>query len=92
MMIIYNRSLSQLVMDAVKETKQDGFTVFQNITGEGRTEPKHGTHIWPSLNNMLLIAAENTKVKLLTTKLKQIHEKHSDEGLKIILLKAESVM
>jgi len=70
-----------------------GFTRWQDVQGSGSLngEPHLGTHIWPSLNAVLLTIVEDEKVDGILKKVKEINQEVGQEGIRAFVWKIEQM-
>ncbi len=82
-MIVYNHGITEEVNDALSELNIKGFTRFLNVHGQGSIngEPHLGSHIWPSLNAVVLTIIEDNLVDNLLDKVKQINSEAEEQGI-----------
>ncbi len=82
-MIVYNHGITEEVNDALSELNIKGFTRFLNVHGQGSIngEPHLGSHIWPSLNAVVLTIIEDNLVDNLLEKVKAINNEAEEQGI-----------
>lgn len=82
-MIVYNHGITEEVNEALEALKIRGFTKFLNVHGQGSIngEPHLGSHIWPSLNAVVLTVIEDDLVDKLLDKVKEINAEAEEQGI-----------
>ncbi len=80
--IVYNNAVDEEMVEIVKELA-GGYTKFIGVQGEGSHEPQLGTHIWPGINNCLMVAVERTGMKKIVDSIDWLCEKFPDVGVRI---------
>jgi nitrogen regulatory protein PII len=92
LMVVYNEVLDDEVMEILDEAKVKGYTKTSGVFGCGETSGTHlGTDIWPGLNNILYIACQDSQLKEMLVKIKELKGKSSHEGIKAFVLPLEEV-
>lgn len=91
-MIIYTQALDDEVLDLVKNVKASGYTKFNDITGEGASDPHLGTKIWAATNSMVMVAVTATQLKDLKKQGKELAETFKGEGLRMFVLPMEEML
>jgi hypothetical protein len=86
-MLVFNSSIENEVMEALHEAGMSCYTRFPNIQGVGKeSEPRLDSHVWPGTNTMLMIcAARETRERILGA-IRKLKERHAEEGVKAIIL------
>lgn len=81
-MVVYNYSIDEELMDALKECGVEGYTHFSRVTGNGGQGPHRGDNIWPALNNVLYIAVPTDKfAKKILSVIKELKGRFKSEGI-----------
>lgn len=82
-MIVYNHGITEEVNEALAELNIRGFTRFLNVHGQGsnKGEPHLGTHIWPSLNAVVITVIEDNLVDSLLERIKKIDSEAEEQGI-----------
>ncbi len=88
--VIYSREADEQIVSAFKRSGIRGYTKMQEVYGEGQeTEPKLGTHIWPGINNVLLVAIEDDEAQQTLELIRELKKEHPRAGLKGYLFPLE---
>ena len=56
--IVYDRAIEEEVIDMLEETGLPFYTKWKDVVGVGVHDPHLGDHIWPGLNNVVMIATD----------------------------------
>ncbi len=88
--VIYSRETDTEVVAAFKRSGMSGYTKMEEVRGEGQeTEPRLGTHIWPGMNNVLIVVTEDDEAATAMNLVRQLKKEHPRAGLKGFLLPLE---
>jgi hypothetical protein len=86
-MLVFNSSIEDEVMDTLKAAGLVCYTRIPCVQGVGEdSEPRLDSHVWPGTNTMLMICAGKELRENLLSAIRQIKERHADEGVKAIIL------
>lgn len=93
-MIVYNHGIAEEIDEALEELNIKGFTRFSNVHGQGgeKGEPHLGTHIWPSLNAVVLTIVSDELVDPLLDKLKIIDKEAEEQGLHAFVIPVDKMI
>lgn len=93
-MIVYNHGITEEVDEALQQLSIRGFTRWIDVHGQGshKGEPHLGTHIWPSLNAVVLTVIEDVKVEPLLNKIREINKVAEEEGIHAFVWNIEQVV
>lgn len=80
--IIYSNAVDEEMVELVKN-HSDGYTKFRGVQGEGHGEPHLGSHVWPSINNCMMVVIDNKNEKALVSDLHELENKFSGIGIKV---------
>ena len=56
--IVYSNAVDDEMVELMK-TYAKGYTKFTGVHGEGSGEPHLGSHIWPGINNCMMVATDS---------------------------------
>lgn len=90
-MISYNQSITEEVEEILQSLDIRGFTRWLNVQGQGtqKGDPRLGTHVWPSLNSVVLTIVEDDKVKLILDKVSEVNKEAEEEGIRAFVWNIE---
>ncbi len=93
-MIVYNQSISDEVYEALDNVHIRGFTRWVDVHGRGSEsgEPHYGTHIWPSLNAVILTVVEEDRVEPLLNEVRRINQLAEAEGIRAFVWAVEQMV
>jgi len=90
--ICYNVAIGDEVLEVLKEIGVSSYTKFKEAEGVGKLSGPHlGTHIWPAINSVLMVALEEDKKDKLIEKIKELRKKLGKEGVKAFVLPVEEI-
>ncbi len=73
MWIVYDVDMEEEVMEALEGAGVKVYTLWERVLGRGsRSEPKFGTHAWPSWNRALMVALEDSEARRLWEALRDL--------------------
>ena len=92
LLITYYEAIDMEVTELVESAGAQGYTKWTRVIGKGAASGPHFlTKIWPPGNNVLAVALDDDKARLLMDKIRAMREKVSALGLKAFLLPVEDV-
>lgn len=93
-MIVYNQSISDEVYEILDKVNIRGFTRFHDVSGRGsdKGEPHYGTHVWPSLNAVILTIVDDEKVPAILEEVKKINNIAEEEGIRAFVWHIEMMV
>jgi nitrogen regulatory protein PII len=92
-MIVLNASIEEEVRGCAKEYGLSEYTKFTKVLGEGENSGPHmGTHIWPSVNTVILYACEEEKANRFVDHLAKIKDEFRELGLKAFVFDLDRVL
>lgn len=91
LMITFDQSHYERVVDILDRMTCRGFTCWEHVTGRGSVagEPHYGSHAWPSMASAILAVVPDEKVKPLLERLKAIDDDRPKLGLRAFVWKVE---
>ncbi len=90
---VFNASIEEEVRACAKEYGLSEYTKLTRVLGEGENSGPHmGTHIWPSVNTMMMFACEQEKTERFMEHLAEIKEEFKELGLKAFVFDLEKVL
>ncbi len=89
--IAYNQAHEPLIHQTLQSLGLKGYSQWQDIQGRGSNGgvPHLGTHIWPTLNNALLVILASNQVQGLLAQLRKINEDYPQQGLRAFVWNIE---
>ncbi|HGY54956.1 MAG TPA: hypothetical protein ENK44_04600 [Caldithrix abyssi] len=93
-LIVFNQSISDEVYDILEKLNIRGFTRWLDVHGRGseKGEPHFGTHIWPSVNGVLLTIVDEDIVEPILEEVKRINSLVEEEGLRTFVWNIEQAV
>jgi len=89
LLLVYDMDFEEEVMEVLREVGLSSFTLWERVLGQGeRSEPKLGTHAWPSLNRALLLVMEEGQWKKAAEKVRELTGR---PGIRAFLWEVEGV-
>jgi hypothetical protein len=86
-MVVFNSSIENEVMEALQEAGMTCYTRFPHIQGVGKeSEPRLDSHVWPGTNTMLMMCTTPETRKRVLDAVRELKERHAEEGIKAIVL------
>ena len=82
MFIVYSNAVDEEIVEIALKCA-GGYTKFLGVPGEGGGEPHLGTHVWPSVNNCIMIAIDRTKEDSIVNEVKELKKRFSGVGISI---------
>jgi len=90
--ICYNVAIHEEALEILKEVGIQSYTRFEEVQGVGKLSGPHlGTHIWPAINSVLMVALEEDKKDKLIEKIKELRKQLGREGVKAFVLPVEEI-
>ena len=84
MEIIADNAVAEDIMEALEARgTATHFTRIPRVHGEGDSSPKHGSHIWPEENFLLIIYCEEEKAQEVRGAVAEVKELFPDAGIKL---------
>lgn len=93
-MIVFNHGITEEVHEALEGLEIRGYTKFLNVLGQGseKGEPHLGSHIWPSLNAVVLTVIKDELVDPLLEKVKEINQEAEEQGIHAFVWNIEKMV
>ncbi len=87
LMVIFNASIEEEMMEALKAAGMECFTKIPGVHGSGEeSEPRLGSHVWPGTNTLLMICVDEASKRSLLDAVRQLEERHRTEGVRAFLI------
>lgn len=84
MFVVYSNAVDEEMVDIIK-SNAEGYTKFIGVQGEGHGEPHLGSHVWPSINNCIMVAIDKKKRRDIQSLTKKLKMKFPGIGIKIFM-------
>jgi len=91
MFIVYSNAVDEEMVETVKR-HADGYTKFPGMQGEGGSEPHLGSHVWPGVNNCMMVAADNKAVDAISRDVAELKEQFQGIGVSIMVTQMKKMM
>lgn len=88
--VVYSNAVDEEITETVMR-HAGGYTKFAGVFGEGNREPHLGTHVWPSMNNCMMVAVEAARKEALAGEILHLKEKFSGVGINIFVTRLEEM-
>lgn len=82
--IVYSNAVDEEISEIVKK-HAGGYTKFTGVFGEGNREPHLGSHIWPSMNNCVMVATDAKQKCDLADEVLFLKEKFPGVGISVFV-------
>lgn len=91
MFIVYSNAVDEEMVEMVQR-HADGYTKFLGVQGEGGGEPHLGSHVWPGVNNCIMVGANNRAVDAISTEVAELKEQFQGIGVSIMVTQMKKMM
>ena len=88
--IVYSNAVDEEITEIVTR-HAGGYTRFAGVFGEGNREPHLGTHVWPSMNNCMMVAVEAPRKEGMTEEIFRLKDKFSGVGISVFVTRLEEM-
>jgi hypothetical protein len=86
-MLVFNSSIEDEVMEQLRSAGMTCYTKIPGAQGVGKqSDPRLDSHVWPGTNAMLMICAPKEIRESLLGAIRNLKERHAQEGVKAIIL------
>jgi hypothetical protein len=86
-LVIFNSSIEEEMMEALKAAGMECFTKIPCVHGVGEeSEPRLDSHVWPGTNTMLMIYVDGSKKAPLLGAVRVLEERHRKEGVRAFII------
>ena len=91
--VIFNSSIEDEMMEALREAGMTCYTKLVNVQGVGTcSEPRLDSHVWPGTNTMFLICLDSDHKERVLQAISRIMDIHKEEGVKAFVLPITSTI
>ena len=84
--VIYDRALDNEVLASLAQCSLERFTRWHDASGVGSTGPHLGDNVWPAMNNVLMVVAEEGKRGALLERIRALQEEFPFTGLRAFVV------
>jgi hypothetical protein len=85
--LVFNSSIEDEVMEELRTAGMTCYTKLPDVQGLGKeSPPRLDSHVWPGTNTMLMICAPPEKREALRGAVRNLKDRHAEEGVKAIIL------
>ena len=84
--IVYNRAIDEEMRDLLQGLSISYFTRWVDVTGVGTKGPNFGDHVWPGLNNVIMIIIEGEVKDAFSSEINKLRKRFPAVGLKAFVL------
>lgn len=88
--ITYSNAIDEEMVDLVKKYNK-GYTKFRGVQGEGNGEPHLETHVWPSINNCMMVVMETKNVSKMMKELHVLENQFTGIGIKVFSTETKNI-
>ncbi len=89
--IVFNQANSERVEYLLEELKIRGFTLFEEVQGQGSKtgEPRRGTHTWPEMNSAIITMVDDNQVENLLKTIHKLDLRNREVGVRAFVWNVE---
>ena len=91
MFIVYSNAVDEEMVEIVTRFA-GGYSKFTGVQGEGGREPQLGTHVWPGINNCIMVAVEKDKKKYIYSHVETLKQQFPGVGISIFVTALKEIM
>jgi predicted RNA-binding protein len=84
--IVYDRAIDEEVIDTLEGLDIFSYTKWRDVVGVGAHDPHLGDHVWPGLNNVIMVITDNEKKEKLMSTIKVLQKSFSSVGLRVFIV------
>ncbi|MBN2401891.1 MAG: hypothetical protein JXN64_05785 [Spirochaetes bacterium] len=81
--IVYSNAVDDEMVEMVKE-HAGAYTKFIAVQGEGSGEPHLGSHVWPGVNNCMMVATDEKALGRIKKEVKDLKSKFKGVGIHVM--------
>lgn len=89
--IVYSNAVDDEMVEIVKRCA-GGYTKFIGVHGEGGGEPHLGSHIWPEVNNCMMVASDNKALDEIENGVEDLKRKFPGIGINIMVTSLKKIL
>ena len=84
--IVYDRAIDEELDETLNNLEIQYYTKWKDVSGIGRNDPHLGDHVWPGLNNVLMIVIDNDKKDTLLERIRSLQSSFVSVGLRAFVV------
>ncbi len=84
--IVYNRAIDEEMKDLLNDLNIKYYTRWVDVTGVGTKGPNFGDHVWPGLNNVVMVVVDESLKEQIADALNKLRERFPAVGLKAFVI------
>jgi len=90
--IYANRSVEEDIVEALERRIPNfSYSLIEDVKGRGRNGVRHGSAVWPELNNLYILYGNEADARLMNEAVNEIKKSSPDEGIKIFQYEVKSL-
>ena len=93
-LITFDQAYYERIIDTLDKCNCRGFSYFQQVQGRGSKtgDPHYGSHAWPSMCSAVITIVEDSRVKPILDRLREMDEATEQLGLRAFVWNIEDGM
>jgi len=84
--IVHDRAIDEELGDILDRLNIPYYTKWKDVVGIGRHDPHLGDHVWPGLNNVLMVVIDKEKQEKLLNMVKSLQTSFASVGLRAFVV------
>jgi len=84
--IVYDRAIDEELDETLNKLEIQYYTKWKDVSGVGRNDPHLGDHVWPGLNNVLMVVIDNDKKDALLERVRSLQSSFVSVGLRAFVV------
>jgi hypothetical protein len=84
--VIHDRAIDEEIGDLLSALGFKYYTKWKDVAGVGEKDPHLGDHVWPGLNNVTMVVAEEEKKERLLKSVKALQAAFPSVGLRAFVV------
>jgi hypothetical protein len=85
-LIMYDRAIDEELIDTLNASKINCYSKWRDVVGIGRHDPHLGDHVWPGLNNVIMVVIDQKQKRELINKIQVLQDRYSAVGLRAFII------
>lgn len=87
--VIYSNPIDSEVVETV-QSYGTGYTKINDVQGEGSMQPQLGTHVWPGINNMMMIMCNSNQREEMVEEIMELKSRFKGIGISIYVTEVKA--